>query len=131
HAAFNLQVKAEFIRRRERRFRRTPRMKPHVVQTIILTGLENLLPRCNVRRRIARQRKITAKMRAAKIDGMAVQDELVSLGVEIAEAESVCCVFIKIKLVGSTADFDSQTIKRGGKFIPKFCLIAEINVCFD
>src|SRR3954470_15884283 len=67
HAALDLQVKAEFVRGVEGRFGRAPRMESHVVQTVILAGLENLLPGSDVRGWVTGEGKIPAEMGAAKI----------------------------------------------------------------
>ena len=62
-------------------------MKSHVVQPITLARLENLLPRIDIRRWIAGQQEIATEMCAAKINGVAVENELIPRGAEIADAK--------------------------------------------
>ena len=59
-----------------------------MVQAVILAGLEDFFPRFDVGGRIAGEWEIAAEMRAAEINWVAVQDELVGFGVEVAKAES-------------------------------------------
>ena len=86
HATFDLQVKTQFVGCLKRGFRWTPGMKAHVVQPVILARQENLRPSGGVCWRITGQGKITAKMRAAKIKRLPIQNKLGALGVEVAEA---------------------------------------------
>src|SRR6185312_12821122 len=102
-------------------------MKSHVIQAVILTGLKNFLPRFNVGRWITRERKIAAEMGAAKIDRMAVEDELIGVGVEIAQGEDIRDVFVKIEFAGSAADSDSQAVERRRELVPEFCIFAQIE----
>ena len=53
--AFDLEVEAQFVGGDESRFRRTPGMKTHVIQTEILGALDDRLPGGHVGRRITRQ----------------------------------------------------------------------------
>ena len=112
HAALDLQVKTQFIRRCKRRFRRTPRMKAHMIQPPILARLKNLLPGCHIRGRISRERKISAKMGAAQINGVTVQHEFMRPGANIAQTKyggGVIPVF-------QSCD---HPVQRGMKFIPQ------------
>ena len=63
-------------------------MKAHRIQAVIFAGLENLLPRFNVGCGITGQRKITAEMRAANINRVAVQEELIAVGAKLMKAEN-------------------------------------------
>src|SRR5208283_4507031 len=87
HAAFDLEIKTEFVRGFKRGFGRTPRVKSHVVQTPVLARLNNFLPRFHIGRRIAGQRKIAAEMRATKTGLAAVDLKILTNGFEIAEAK--------------------------------------------
>ena len=73
--AFRLEIKTQFVGGFKRGFGRTPRMETDAVQSVILAGLDNFLPRLDIHRRITRERKFTAVMREPQIDGVAVDEQ--------------------------------------------------------
>src|SRR5258705_9980905 len=78
HARFRLQIESNLICGFEGSFRRTPRMEAHVVEAPLLACLEQHSPRLDVSGRITGQRKVAAMLRAAKIDRMTVENELIA-----------------------------------------------------
>ena len=88
-AAFGLEVKAQFIRGFKRGFRWTPGVESHAVQPVILAGLENLLPRHDVHRRITGEREIASEMREPQVDWAAVDENVLIAGGDFAEAEGI------------------------------------------
>src|SRR6266850_7579376 len=85
HPGLWLQVESDLIRRFEGCFGWTPGMKAHVVQAPLLARLEQRQPRFDIGRWVTCQREIAAAMRTAKDDGCAIEDELLSLGAELAQ----------------------------------------------
>src|SRR4051812_47964335 len=88
HARLWLQVEADLVRSLKRCFRRTPRMKAHVVEAPLLTERKQGRPRLYVRGRVAGKREVPAAVRAAKNDRTIVEDELIAFSMKIPQADS-------------------------------------------
>src|ERR1044072_1134023 len=97
HPGLGLQIESDFIRRFERGFGWTPRMKAHVVEAPLLAKLEQVLPRFDISRWITRERKISTVVCAAKINRIAVEDELISFSMKIAQANSQIFVLFDVR----------------------------------
>src|SRR5437764_31915 len=96
HSRFRLEVEADLIGSLERRVRWAPGMKAHMVETPLLTNLKQRQPRFDVSGWITRQGKISAAMCAPKIDGTAVEDELIALRMKVAQAHREIFVFFNV-----------------------------------
>src|SRR5215213_6276372 len=97
HSGLGLQIESDLIGGFERCLRRAPRMEAHVVQTPLLTQIEQVLPRFDVSGWITGEWKIATEDCAAKINGIAVEDKLISLSMKIAQADSHVLVLIDVR----------------------------------
>src|SRR6185503_15403249 len=97
HSRLGLQIESDLIGGFERCFGRAPRMEAHVVEAPLLTKLEQALPRFDISWWITGGWKVTAIDCAAKINGITVEDELISFNVKIAQAHSHVFVLIDVR----------------------------------
>ncbi len=86
-ARLDLVIEPEFIRRDERRFRRTVGVEPKQVQPVAFGDADDALPGFHVGGRMAGEREDAALQRAAEEGLAAVDEELRALGRNLAQAE--------------------------------------------
>ncbi len=99
-------------------------MKTDMVQSIILTYLKNLPPGLHIRRRIARQRKLTALLSSTEKQASAVQIKFRIFCFDITKSHN------KLFLVIGVLAFQpqGQPMKCRIKLIPNFSIFAEIHL---
>src|SRR6266508_5866825 len=97
HARLRLKIEADLIRGLECCFRRTPRMKAHVIEAPLFAGLEERQPRFEIGWRVTGQREVTAVMRAAKDNRTAIENELISFGVKVAQTDGEVFALINLR----------------------------------
>ncbi len=124
---FDLEIHAHFVRRGERRLRRTPRMKPDVVQPVRLGNAQNPQPFGLVRRGIACLRKDAALQRAAQDRLAPVDCELRALRGEPTQSE---CGLHNVP-VHSDTRFGAKHVQIGRKLVPQSNLITQDTVRLD
>ena len=87
HSGLRLEIDADLVGCLKRGFGWAERVKTNVIDAPIFIDLEYLSPVCNVGRRIACERKITAVMCAAKIYAAPVELKFLTDGFNVAESK--------------------------------------------
>ncbi len=114
HAAFRLQVEAQFVGGGEGGFGRAPGMEAHAVQAPRLADADDALPRRHIGRRIAGQRETAAIVRGAEVEQLAVQPDDVAVGPDLAHAEGDIAPVVGVAALQA----DRQVLERRREFGP-------------
>ena len=115
HAALGLEVEAEFVGGGKCGLRRAPGVEAHAVQTPGLADADDVLPGRDIHGGIAGQRKSAAIVRGAEVEQLAVQQDVLALGLDLAQAKRQVAAIVRRR----PTQLQRQVLQHGGELAPR------------
>ncbi len=116
----NLKVDADLISGNKGCLRRTKRMIPDMVESMVFADLKNLLPCLHIHGRVTREGKCSRIMRSPKMNRSVVKYKLSTLSPKFPDANGQTAGIIDTFAL----QFQNKLMEFWIKLIPQLCVIA-------